>query len=112
MLHIGVVFVEGAAHGFSVDHEVEGDDEDDEEEGGQAVAPDVDALVVEHEEAAEDAFGSVEVYAVAVGDMVVVLHIAGSGLIVSDEMGLLGGRGVGGGGGFLLLFLFKFFLNS
>lgn len=62
-LDVRAVLSEG---GGSVDDHEEGEDEADEREGGQAVRPDVHALVVHHEEAAQDARRSIEIDAIAV----------------------------------------------
>ena len=50
------------------------------------MTPNVDAFVVDHEEASDNSSRSVEVDAVAVSDVVIVLHEAGSILVVPDEV--------------------------
>jgi hypothetical protein len=45
---------------------------------------------VDHEHAAQDLAGGVEVDAVAVGDVPVVFHVARGYLVVSDEVVVLG----------------------
>lgn len=65
------------------------DDEAEQDEGRHKVAPDVDTLVVELEQAAEDLARRVEADAVAVRDVLVVLHVVGRLLVVSDIVALL-----------------------
>ena len=54
------------------------------------MTPDVDTLVVNHEETPEDLAGSIEVDAVAMSDVAVLLHELWSILICSDELLLIG----------------------
>lgn len=84
-----LVLVEAAPHGLAVDHQVKCQEEDDDKYRGQAMTPNVDAFVVDHEEAAEDLLRSVKVDAVAVSDVVIILHEAGGGVVVPDELPLL-----------------------
>ena len=53
------------------------------------MAPDVDGFVVDCEQTADYSSGGVEVYAVAVGYLVVVFHEVRGCLVVSDEVLLL-----------------------
>lgn len=89
VLQVAVVVVEGAAHGLAVDHDVEGEEEEEDEDGRDAVAPDVDALIVQHEQTPYYFRWGVEVDAVPVGYVVVVLHEFGCGGVVSDEVAFL-----------------------
>ena len=89
VLQPGAVLMERAAHRLAVDHYVEGEEEEEDEERGEAVAPDVHALVMQHEEAAHYLARGVEVYAVAMGYVVVVLHELRRSLVVSDVLLLL-----------------------
>jgi len=84
VLQVAVVLVERFAHGLTIDHDVEGEEEEEDEEGGDAVAPDVHALVVQHEQTLENSPGGVKVDAVAMGDVVIVLHELGGSVVVSD----------------------------
>lgn len=88
MLYSLMVFVKVLTHGLSVDHEVEGEYEDDDEDGGEAVAPNIDTFVVEHEQASEDLFGGVKVDAIAMSDLIIVFHEAGCGLVVTYKVPL------------------------
>jgi hypothetical protein len=85
-LKVRLVALEGLADGLTIDHEVEGGDEDDDEDCRQAVAPDVDAFVVDHEEAPDDPARSVEVDPITVSDVLVVLHESWSFLIVPNVL--------------------------
>lgn len=61
------------------------------------MAPDVDTLVVEHEQTFKDLFGRVEIDAITVCDMLVVFHVIRSCMVISYSRG---GR-VSGGFSFL-----------
>lgn len=74
---------------LSVDHEEEGEHDEDQKEGGQAVSPDVHALVVQHEQTAQDSRRSIEVDAVAVRDVQVILHESWCLLVFANEVFLL-----------------------
>lgn len=53
------------------------------------MAPDVDALVVDHEQTSEYLSGCVESDTVSVGDVLVVLHVVRCSLVFSNEMGVV-----------------------
>ena len=63
-----MVTVEGSSHGSPIDNKVKSGDKGQNEDGGDEVTPDVDALVVDHEKTANDPPGSVEVDPVPVSD--------------------------------------------
>lgn len=54
------------------------------------MSPNVDALIMDHEQTAEDLLGRVEVDAVPVGNVLVVFHIHWSLLVVANERAWLG----------------------
>lgn len=83
--------MERPTHGLAVNDHVEGEEEEEDEDGRDAVTPNVNALVVQHEQTAYDFRRSIEVDAVAMGYVVVVLHKFRCGCVVSDEMPLLVG---------------------
>lgn len=87
-----LVVLEGAVHEVGVHDEVEGCDEGDDEEGGQAVAPNIDAFVVHHEQTFHDFARGVEVDAVTVRDVTIFLHVDRGSLISPDEVVFLGNR--------------------
>lgn len=68
-----------------INDESQGDDKDTDDEGRDAVAPDVDAFVVQHEKTFDNFFGSVEVDSVAMRDMLIILHVLRSSVIISDS---------------------------
>jgi transaldolase len=77
---------------LSVDQQEEGEQEEDQEEGRQTVRPDVDTLVVQHEQTPQDARGSIEVDAVAMCDVQVILHESRRLFVFTNEVFLLLGR--------------------
>lgn len=83
-----MVIFEIPSHRLPVHHQVKSDDEHDQEDRRQAVTPDVDALVVDHEQTSEYLSGSVESDTVSMGDVLVVLHVVGCSLVLSNEMGV------------------------
>lgn len=60
-----------------IDDEVEGDEEDGEKEEWKEVRPDVDAFVVQHEQAFEELSFGVEVDAIARVYLIVVFEVVG-----------------------------------
>lgn len=80
------------------------------------MAPNVHALVVEHKQAPENLLGSVEIDTVPVSDLIIVLHEAGRGLVVANEVPffiILSAFSSFFLGGFLSdLFLFRVFLHK
>lgn len=44
-----LVTMQGSFHGLSIYNKEESNDKNDDEEGGEAVTPDVDAFIVKHE---------------------------------------------------------------
>jgi len=90
LLQIDVILLKRLAQPLAVYHHIERGQEEDNEEGGDAVAPDVHTLVVDHEETPEDLAGSVKVDAVAMGDVAVVLHELRGSVVVADVMVFIG----------------------
>lgn len=62
----------------------EGDYDDADYHGWDEVAPNIHALIVDHEKTFEDLLRCVKVYPVAMGDMFIVLHILWSCMIVTN----------------------------
>ena len=85
LLQAAVVVAEGA-EGLPVHHQVEGYQQEQDQDGRDAVAPDVYAFVVHHEQAPQDLSWRVEVYPVPVGYVSVVFHEFRRSLVVSDVM--------------------------
>jgi hypothetical protein len=74
MLNFLLVLLEGASDCFPFDNKKEGEDEEDEEKCRQAMRPDIDAFVVQHEEALQNARRSVEINTISMSYAQVVLH--------------------------------------
>jgi hypothetical protein len=83
---VALIVLEGTTYGLAINRKVEGHCKDDDEDGRQAVAPDVNALVVHHEQAPQNFAGSREVDAIAVGDVHVLAHEGRGLLIVPNEV--------------------------
>ena len=81
-----LVVLEGEVYEIGIDDEVEGSNEGDDKEGGQAVTPDVDALVVHHEQTFHYFARGVEVDAVPMRDVAIFLHVDRGSLIGPDEV--------------------------
>jgi hypothetical protein len=86
LLQVTLIPLKGVTDSLAINHEVEGHCKDDDEDGRQAVAPDVNALVVHHEQAPQNFAGSREVDAIAVGDVHVLAHEGRGLLIVPNEV--------------------------
>ena len=76
-------------HCLSIDNKVESGNKDQDEESWEAVAPDVDTLVMHHEETPNNFPGSIEVDPVSMSDVTIVLNEPGSILESSNEMFLI-----------------------
>ena len=76
-------------HCFSIDNKVESCNKDQDEESWEAVTPDVDTLVMHHEEASNNFSGSIEVDPVSMSDVTIILNKLRSGLESSNEMFLI-----------------------
>lgn len=55
------------------------------QKGWDAMAPDVNALVVDHEKTLEDLFRIVKIDPVPMGNMLIVLHVFRGSVIVTDQ---------------------------
>lgn len=53
------------------------------------MTPDVNALVMDHEETSEDLPWSVEIDSIAVGDVIVVFHEGGCSMDIADVVSIL-----------------------
>lgn len=79
---------DGLLDGGLIDHQIEGEKQTQDDDCRQKVAPDVDALVVHHEKAAENLARGIEVDTIAMSNVVVILHVAWGNLVVSDKVSL------------------------
>ena len=79
-----LVRLHGILHGLGVDDKVERQQHNDNPDGRQAVTPDVHTFIMDHEEAPQYLFRGVKVDAIAMGDIVVILHLVRGSLVVSD----------------------------
>jgi hypothetical protein len=81
-----MIFMQIAHKLMKIDDKPERDDHKDEKESGETMAPNVDALVMNHEHTLQNAFWSVEIDSVTIGNHVVVLHELRSHLIAADKV--------------------------
>lgn len=81
-----LIVIKGSPYRLSVHHEVKSDDKNNNEDGGQAVAPNVHTLIVNHKQTLYDFFRSVEINAISVGYVMIILHVIWSCLIVANKM--------------------------
>jgi hypothetical protein len=84
-----LVALKRTTHGSPINDEVESCYKDDNENCGDAVAPDVDAFVMEHEQTSDDSSGGVEVDPISIGNILVISHKLGSFLVISDVVSFL-----------------------
>lgn len=83
-LDLLLAFVHRLAHGLTVDEEDEGEQKKDDHHRRQAVAPDIDALVVNHEQTSKYFFGGIKIDPVPVSYVQVVLHVRRGSLVVPN----------------------------
>lgn len=88
-LDLLLAFVHRLTHGLAVDEEDEGEQKKDDDHRRQAVAPDIDALVVNHEQTSEYFFGGIKIDSVPVSYVQVILHVGRGCLVVPDVVMLL-----------------------
>ena len=81
-----LITVEGSTHSSPIDNKVKSGDEDNNENGWDAMTPDVDTFIMDHEEASNDPPWSVEVDPISISNMLVVSHELGSSLVVSNVL--------------------------
>jgi hypothetical protein len=75
-----------APHDLGINEEDEGEQENADDNGGQAVAPDVNAFVVNHEQTSQYLFGIIEIDTIPVSYPQIILHECRSSIVVPDVM--------------------------
>mgnify|MGYP000846841955 FL=1 len=83
-LQISMILIKRSFHSLAIDRNVECYCENNDEDCRNAVAPYVNALVMEHKQTFNDFFCRVEIDSVAMCDVVIILHVGGGSMIVSD----------------------------
>jgi hypothetical protein len=73
-------------HGLAIDEEDEREQEDHDYNGRQAVTPDVNAFVVNHEQTSQYLFGVVKIDTIPVSYAQIILHECWSSIVISDVM--------------------------
>jgi len=84
-----LISLQRSLHCFPIHNKVEGNNEDDDEDSWETVAPDVDTLIVKHKQASEYFSGSVKVDSISVCNVVVIFHVSWSSLVVTNVVLLI-----------------------
>ena len=68
LVYLFCVSMEISTNRVAIDDEEEGQEYEDEDDGGQAMRPNVDTFIMDHEQALQYLGGSVEVDAISISD--------------------------------------------
>jgi hypothetical protein len=85
-LYLILISIHGLSHGFPVDEEDKGEQKNDDDNGWQAVAPDVHAFIVKHKQALQYLFRSIKIDSISMSNVQVILHERRRCLIVPNIM--------------------------